>query len=149
MKEKILEAIYKLKNTTIVASTACIYYNMYLIKKVYFGCRVLGITLQQEEVLKKIYEPIILRKLELSENFPRAVLYSRKTALGVGLIVPRIIIDVLALKLYLGYQKVEDRISLLIQIIEDNAHMQYGYSESVIEVYRRIKPKKITWSDEI
>ena len=95
----------------IVASTACMYYNMCLIKKAYFGCGVLSITLQQEEVLKKIYEPIILQKLGLSENFPRAVLHSRKTALGVELIAPRTIIDALALKLYLGHKRFDDRIS--------------------------------------
>ena len=63
------EAIYKLNSTTIVVSTASMYYNMHLIKKVYFGFRVMSITLKQEEVLKKIYEPVILRKLGLSANF--------------------------------------------------------------------------------
>ena len=45
MKEKILEAIYKLKNTLVVVSTACLYYNMYLIKKVCFVCGVMSISL--------------------------------------------------------------------------------------------------------
>jgi len=115
------EAIYKLKNTEIVVSTAYLYYNMYLIKKVYFSCRVMSISHQQECVLKQIYESIILRKLELSENFPRAVLYLRKTALGVGLLSPKTIIDALARKLYLRHQRADDRIGKVIQINEDNA----------------------------
>ena len=149
MKEKMLEAMYKLKNATMVVSTASMYYNMYLIKKVYFGCGVISITSQQERILKKIYEPIILKKLGLSENFPRAVLYSRKTALGVGLIAPRTIIDELSMKLYLGHRRADDRISKIIQIIEDNARVQYRYSNSPIDVNRIEKPDNITWSDKI
>jgi len=149
MKEKMLEAMYKLKNTTMVISTASMYYNMYLIKMVYFGCGVMSLTPQQEIILKKIYEPIILKKLGLSKNFPRAVLYSRKTALGVGLIAPRTIVDELSLKLYLGHRRAEDRISNIIQIIEDNARVQYRYSKSIIDVSRNEKPNNITWSDEI
>ena len=47
---------------------------------------------------------VILRKLGLSEWFPRDVLYLRKTALGVGIIKPSTIIDILALKLYVGHK---------------------------------------------
>ena len=53
----------------------------------------LNLKLQQEMILKKIHELITLKKLGLSENFSRAVLHSRKTALGVGLLAPRIIVD--------------------------------------------------------
>ena len=149
MKNKMREAIFKLNNTNMVASNASMYYNMYLIKKVYFGCGVININQRQEEDLKKIYEPVILRKLGLSKNFPRSVLYSRKTALGVGLMAPKTIMDGLALKLYLGHQRSEDRISKIIQIIEDNASTQYGYGKSVMEVNKDVKPSTITWSDEI
>ena len=144
-----IEAIFKLKNTEIVVTTAHLYYNMYLIKKVYFGCSIVHLSEQQECVLKKIYEPVILRKLGLSENFPRSVLYSRKTALGVGLLAPTTIIDVLAMKLYLRYQRAKDRTSVQIQIIKDNACVQYGYSKSIIEIDRIVKPIRITWSDKI
>ena len=141
--------MYKLKNTLVVVSTACLYYNMYLIEKVYFRCGVMSILPQQEYVLKQIYEPVILQKLGLSENFLRAVLYSRKTALGVGLLAPRTIIDMLAMKLYLEYQRAKDRTSLLIQIIEVNVHVQYRYSKSIIETDRIVKLIRITWSDKI
>ena len=77
------------------------------------------------------------------------MLYSRKTALGVGLIAPRTIIDELSMKLYLGHRRADDRISKIIQIIEDNARVQYGYSNSPIDVNRIEKPDNIIWSDEI
>ena len=48
MIEKMKEAIYKLNNTEMIASTAHIYYNVYLIKKVYFGYGVISITPRQE-----------------------------------------------------------------------------------------------------
>ena len=53
------------------------------------------------------------------------------------------------MKLYLRYQRAKDRTSVIIQIIEDNAHMQYGYSKSIIETDRIVKLIRITWSDEI
>ena len=62
---------------------------------------------------------------------------------------PKTIIDGLAMKLYLGHQRSEDRISRIIQIIEDNASTQYGYSKGVMEVKREDKPSTIIWSDEI
>ena len=149
MKEKIIEAVFKLKNTKIVVPTAYLYYNMYLIKKVYFGCEIVHLTEQQEQELKRIYEPVLLKKLGLSENFPRSVLYSRKTALGVGLLAPRTIIDALALKLYLGHKRANDRIAKVTQINEDNARIQYRFSKSLLEVNRKVKPNKIIWSNEI
>ena len=104
IKEKMSKAVFKLNNITMVVSTTSMYYNIYFIKKVYFGCRVISINSKQEEILKKIYELVILQKLRLSANFPRLVLYSRKSALRVGLIAPRTIINGSAMKLYLEYQ---------------------------------------------
>ena len=41
-------------------------------------------------------------KLGLSKKFPRAVLHSRKSALGAGLMEPFTAIDVLKLNLFIG-----------------------------------------------
>ena len=48
----------------------------------------------------KISELVLLKKLELSEKFPREILYARKSALGVGLLKPSTIITILTLKIY-------------------------------------------------
>lgn len=149
MKEKMIEAMHKLKNETMAIITASMNYNMCLIKKDYFGCGMMSLAPQQEKILKKICEPIILKKLGLSQNFPRTVLHSRKSALGVGLLVPRTIVDELSLKLHLGHRRAEDRIGNMMQIIEDDARSQHGYSKSIMEANRLEKPKNITWSDEI
>jgi len=78
MVNKMKEVIWKLKNTTIVILTALLYYNMYLIKKLYFGCGIFTINEIQEKILKKIYESVLLHKMGLSEKFPRDILYARK-----------------------------------------------------------------------
>jgi len=149
MVEKMKEAIHKLANTEILAATAHIFYNAYLIKKVYFGCGIMTLELSQEMILRKIYEPVILRKLQLSEKFPRNVLYMRNGALGIGLLKPKTIVDSLSLKLYVGHQRARTRISNMIQINEDNARLSYGYANSILETDRSWKPNQISWSDEI
>ena len=107
MKEKMMVAVNKIKNTIIATSTASMYYNMYLTATIYFGYRVMNLLPQQEDILKKIYEPVLLQKMGLNIKFLRKIMYTCKTALGIGLIAPRIIVDTLALKLYLGYKRAE------------------------------------------
>jgi hypothetical protein len=149
MVNKMKEAIGRLKQTEIVVSTAAMYYNMYLSKKVYFGCGIVALTEPQEEILKKIYEPVLLRKMGLSEKFPRSVLYSRKSALGVGLMSPTTIISSLALKMYIGHNRYRSELSKVIRINEENARCFYGYSESMININCQYWPEKMIWSDEI
>ena len=123
IKEKLIEAMGKLRNITITTTNAYTFYNMYLTKKVYFGCGVVKLSLEQEEILIKISELVLLKKLGLSENFPREILYARKSALGVGLLKPSTIITILTLKLYLGHMRKDDRIAWIIKINEENAHI--------------------------
>ena len=93
----------------------------------------LSLNPKQEQILKDINEPVILRKLKLSERFPRKVLHMRNSALGVGLIAPRTIVEVLALKLHVGHQRARSKVAKIIQINEDNARMSYGCSASIIK----------------
>ena len=149
MVNKMKDAISKLKHTEIFVSTASMYYNMYLCKKVFYGSGIVSINKHQEEILRKIYEPVLLKKMGLSEKFPRTVLYSRKTSLGVGLMTPNTIMSSLALKLYVGHKRYKSELATIIRINEENARVFYGYSKSIMEVERRYKPEKIIWSDEI
>ena len=149
MKEKIRIAMGKLKNTPMNIVNGYIYYNMYLIKQVYFGYGVISLMPKQEEILQEISEKVILRKLGLSERFPRDMLYSRKTALGVGIMKPSTIIDILALKLYVGHKRSNDRIAKIIRINEEEASYQNGFNENVIKTPRNLKLKERIWSDDI
>ena len=71
---------------------------MCLINKVYFGCGVSMITPKQEEILMKMHEPVMLRKMGFSVNFPRKIVHAQKSALGIGLMKPSTIMAILALK---------------------------------------------------
>ena len=111
MKDKLIGAIQKLNNIIILSSNAYIFYNIYLIKKVYFRCGIMKITPKQEEILIRISKPVILVKLGLSEKFLRIILYARKTALGIGIMKPSTIIAILVIKLYLGHKRADNRIA--------------------------------------
>ena len=56
---------------------------------------------KQCEELKKIFE-LPVRKMGLGNNFPRKLLYVKKSALGIGLIEPKMVIDSLALNFHAG-----------------------------------------------
>ena len=71
---------------------------------------------------------MILKKFQLSEKFSIKALYMRNSALGVGLLVPRIIAHVLALKLYFGHQRVRLKVAKMLQINQDNTRISYRYS---------------------
>ena len=54
------------------------------------------------------------------------MLYARKSALGIGLLQPNTILASLLLKIYLDHMRMQDTISTIIQINEENAGFQYG-----------------------
>ena len=102
MRLKMSESITKLMNLDINSYQASVYYNMYMIKAVLFRYSVVELHLKEEEELKRIYEEPFLQKLGLSKKFPRAVMYTRKSTLGLGIMAPSTIIALLKLKLFIG-----------------------------------------------
>ena len=149
MKEKMHKAMSKLRSTPITIANAYVYFNMYLITSVYFGCRVLTLNPKQEEELMKISEATLLRKLGLSKRFPRKILCTRKSQLGAGILKPTTIMTILSLKLYLGHLRFEDEVSKQIRVNESNAQFQYGFSDDILCTEDKQKPANKTWSDEI
>ena len=95
MVEKMKDAMHELGKVEIAATIAYLHQDACLIKKVCFGSGVMSLTEKQERMLKQTHEPVLLRKMNLSEKFPRSVLHSRKTTLGIGLMAPKITIDAL------------------------------------------------------
>ena len=81
----------------------------------------------------KISKPVILVKLGLSEKFLRTMLYTRKIALGIGIIKILKIIAILTIKLYLGHKRLDNRIAKIIKINEENAKIQYECKDYPIE----------------
>jgi hypothetical protein len=84
----------------------------------------------------KIHKSILLSKLGHSKKFPRRILYVRKLALGIGIMRPNTIIDILALKLYFRHKCVETRISNLIQLIEDMTTVENGYNKNIMTIIK-------------
>ena len=74
----------------------------------------------------RIYEPTILQKLGLSQKFSHKILYTRKSALGIGILKPSTIVDTLAIKLYIGHKQQKSRIAALIQVNKEEATIQYS-----------------------
>ena len=96
------KSITKIMNLDINPYQVSVYYHIYMIKSVFFGCGVIQLNVCQEKELKRLYEEPLLIKMGFSRKFPRKVLYMRKTALGIRIISPWIIIDTLKLKLFVG-----------------------------------------------
>ena len=62
MKEKMIESIAKLNNTEIKPHIMYLYFNAYLLKKVFFGCEVMKITNNQDKELRTLYETALAKK---------------------------------------------------------------------------------------
>ena len=78
-------SITKIMNMNINHFQAAIYFNIYIIKSVFFRCGIVQSNAQEELELKQIYEAPILTKLGISKNFRRTVLYLQKSALWISL----------------------------------------------------------------
>ena len=59
------------------------------------------------------------------------------------------IIIILILKLYLGHMRKDDRIAWIIKINEENAYIQYGYSNQILSLLRKYKLEIGIWSDDV
>jgi len=142
-------AMWRLRSIPITTVNMYLFYNMYLMTHVYFGCGIMNITPPQETVLMKLSETFLLQKLKLSVKMPREVLYTRKSALGVGLMKPSTIIAVLALQSYFGHMRMEGVTAQMVNILEENKVVQYGYMSNIMEILREYKIEQTTWCDEI
>ena len=112
--------------TNINPFQAAIYYNAYIIKSVYFRCRIIKLTVAQEIELKRIYEILLLMKLGLGQKFSQKVLYSRKSTLEVGIITPKTIIDILKAKLYIGNVRKREETSKVIELYSELMNVESG-----------------------
>ena len=78
------------------------------------------INRSQEKIRKKIYKPVVLKKMKLSAKFPRNILCTRQSTLGVGLMSKKTIMNALALKLYIRHNRFESNVLKISKINEGN-----------------------------
>ena len=131
----------KLRSIPLMITNTYVYFNMYLITMVYFSYGVLILNPKQEEELIKISEATLLQKLGLSKRFPRKILYTQKSQLGVGILRLSTIMTILSLKLYIGHLRYGDEVSKQICINERNAQFQYGFSSEILRIEDKWKPE--------
>ena len=60
----------------------------------------------------------IIKKFRLNRNFPKSLLYARKSFLGLGLITPQTAIDMLALKGFFRNKQVRRNVAIIIDMNE-------------------------------
>ena len=148
MRKKMHQSITSIMNMDINAFQASIYFNVYMIKAVFFGCGVIELNPKEEVELKRIYEEPMLIKLGLSRKFPRVVLYMRKSALGIGLMAPSTIIAILKLKQYIGHSRKRGNAGKAIQMQEEYRRIEAGRRIQLGENPKHRYWKK-TWIDEV
>ena len=120
------QSITKIMNMDINSYQACMYFNVYMIKSVFFGYGVIELNSKEEKELKRIYEEPMLVKLGFSKKFPRIILYTRKSALGVGLMQPSTIIAILKLKSYIRNKRKQRNVTKSINIQEEYQEIEVG-----------------------
>ena len=119
MRKKMITSITKIMNTNINLYQAHVYFNIYMLKSIFFSCAVVHLINKQIAELKRIYKVPLLRKLQLSTRFPKELLYIWKSWLGVGLLAPEIVLAILKLKVYIRYKRVKRNITKFIKIHKD------------------------------
>ena len=72
---------------------------------------------------------MIVKKISLGSNFPRAILHARQNAIGMGLIKLKMILSMLACKFHIRNIRSKTRINKLIQYHKQAIMIEYGYRE--------------------
>ena len=126
MRRKLVESVKKLMNTELTSCQVHVYFNIYMLKIIFFGCGVVILSEMEEDEMKRIHENTTLNKLWLSVKFPREAIYMRKTALGLGLLEPNTVVSILILKQYFGHMRIVSDASNVIKTNEEMLHIENG-----------------------
>ena len=92
-KLKMKRLTEKLIITDMKSHQVCLCFDTHMLKNVFFGCGIVSFNEKQCEELKNIFELPKIKNMGLGDNFPRKMLHVKKSALGVGLIDPKKVMD--------------------------------------------------------
>ena len=129
MRGRMYEAMAKLNSIVIKPQLVYLYFNAYLIKKVFFRYRIVKLHKEQTRILQKMYEKIIIKKLGVGENFPQVVLYSKRNTVGYGLVKLETVLAMLLMKLHIGNMRANTRNKELICSNKEAVMVEYRYRE--------------------
>ena len=80
-----------------------------------------------------MHKLVILNKMGLSEKLLRKVLYTRKSVLGVRLMLPIIIMSMLTLESHARHNRSNTEVTKIIKIHEENAQLYHGFKVEIID----------------
>ena len=75
-------------------------------------------------------------------------MYVQQKKLGIGLITPKIIVAILAFKLYIRNKRANSKVAKLIEIIEEAVAVEYGKNSTNFLIDRLLN-NTITWTEQI
>lgn len=84
----------------------------------------------------------------LSEKFPRILMYSDVSIMGLGFLRPIIIINQLQVKMYVGHTRMQSDTYEMIETIHETIQFNSGLSQPIDSIPRTLKYWKSTWLDE-
>ena len=96
------KVVAKLNNTVLHLNLTYLYFNIYLLKNIFFRCRIVNLNEKQEKELQRMCKEMIAIKLRLRQKFSRYVLHTRRNVIGIGLIKLNTAITILTTKLFIG-----------------------------------------------
>jgi len=134
MLDKLKQSITTLMSSKINAFQAFIYFNMYMMHSMYFGYCAININKTRWNEICKVYEATMTKKLNLSMTFPRKLLYTHRTAIGIGLLQPHTIVAIAILKQYIGNLRTMRNIRKIIVANKELIAVKASYSGRYIEV---------------
>ena len=108
----------------------------------------MSISEKQEAELYRIYEKPILRKLGLSVNFPRTLLYVNRNAFSLGLLKPRTIIAQQRLRMYVGHMRIKSQTHTAFQNPYELIQFNSRLSQDISMVQKTMQYWRLTWTDE-
>ena len=149
MKEKTIESVKKLMNAELKPWQVHIYFNMYMVKSVFFGCGVMSLICEECEELKKIYEVPMLKKLHLAEKFPRKIMHVEKSVLGLGLMSLKTTLAIQNMKLCVGNTRAKTNVCDMIEAVQQYVQIYSGRSIDVMQITRNERNWFHTWIDNV
>ena len=82
------------------------YYNMYVLSSVPFGCSIISLNKREENELRRLHEAPALSELDFSATFPRDIMHVWNDVLGLGLFLLTKMIVIYGLKLHLRNKRI-------------------------------------------
>ena len=77
-----------------------------------------------------MYEETISSKIGLRKKFLILILYAKQNVIRIGLIVPKTVITMLSVKLYISNKRVNTKIGQIIESIDNKIMIEKGRSSN-------------------